>query len=161
MGGTYGSPQKFFYGYSITLKMEYLGMFLGYFATSVVTTRVIFKNQEVLNIGTTFIQGGIIVTGIILFTVLMTMLRAYRTCPATTPAKKKSLGFTSGLSLSVWAASFAMIYFVLGSFFSIFTNIATLILPFLANFVEFVKGFYLAIFAIIGMGIGNAFISIC
>jgi len=139
--------------------MEYLGMFGSYFATSVVTTTLILKNKDLINIGRTIGQAIIISIGIIIFTILFNMLRAYRSCDEVNGVRPK--GFTSGLTLSVWAVIFSMIIFVILNMTGIMVNVITIILPFLSNYVEFIKAYWVAILALIGYWFGRIFISLC
>jgi len=139
--------------------MEYLGMFGSYFATSVVTTTLILKNKDLINIGRTIGQAIIISIGIIIFTILFNMLRAYRSCDEVNGVRPK--GFTSGLTLSVWAVIFSMIIFVILNMTGIMVNVITIILPFLSNYVEFIKAYWVAILALIGYWFGRIFTSLC
>jgi type III secretory pathway component EscS len=140
--------------------MEYLGMFASYFGTSLVTTRLILKQDEVSSLGKTFAQAGIIAAGMLIFTLLLNMLRAYRVCTAT-GGQKKSLGVSSGFVLSMWAIIFATTIFVLMSMFTPVTSIITAILPFLKDYVGVVLGLGVAIFGILGYWFGRIFTSLC
>lgn len=140
--------------------MEYFGLLVSYFATSVITTRLILKNEEVINLGRTFAQAGIIVAGIVIFTVLLNMLRAYRVCEDNS-GKKKSYGFVSGISLSIFACAAAIGLFFVLNMTGMFVNIITAILPIMGNYVEFVRGFGVALAGFIGYWFGRIFISLC
>jgi len=135
-------------------------MFASYLGISVITTRLILKNEDVVNLGKTFAQSGIIAVGIIIVSVLFSMLRAYRVCE-TTPGEKKSLGIASGFASSIWAVIFALVVFILASMTGLLTGILTAILPFLADYVELIKGFYVALAGILGYWFGRIFTRLC
>jgi hypothetical protein len=139
--------------------MEYLGMFGSYFATSIVTTTLILKNKDLVNVGRTIGQAVIISIGITIFTILFNMLRAYRSCDEVDGVRPK--GFASGLKLSIWAVMFSMTIFVILNMTSLMVNIITIILPFLSNYVEFIKAYWVAIVALIGYWFGRIFTSLC
>lgn len=139
--------------------MEYIGLLASYFGTSVVTTRLILKNEEVINLGRTFAQAGIIAAGIVIFTILLNMLRAYRVCDD--KSGKKSYGFASGISLSIFACIAAIGLFILLNMTGILANIITAILPVMADYVEFIRGFGVALAGFIGYWFGRIFISLC
>lgn len=141
-------------------QMEYLGMFATYFGTSLVTTRLLLKQDEIANLGKTFAQAGIIAMGMVIFTLLLNMLRAYRVCEAKGD-QKKSTGLSSGLILSVWACFFGLTIFVLMNMITPITSVITAILPFLKDYIGVVIGLGVAIFGLIGYWFGRIFTSLC
>lgn len=140
--------------------MEYLGLFASYFGTSLITTRLILKQDEVASLGKTIAQAGIIAIGIMIFTLLLNMLRAYRVCPEK-EGEKKSLGFSSGMSLALWATLSAVTVFILMNLTTPFTSFITAILPFLKDYVGVVIALGVAIFGFIGYWFGRIFTSLC
>jgi hypothetical protein len=135
--------------------MEYVGMIISYLATSVVTTRLIFKNTEIINLGSTIVQSGIIGVGIVFFTLMFNMIRAYRSC------ENEKYGLTSGLSLSLFACIFGISMFVLLNLTGIIFNIITTILPILTDYVEVGRGILVALSAFMGYWFGRIFIKLC
>lgn len=140
--------------------MEYFGMFVSYVATSFVTTRLIMRNEDVINLGRTFAQAGIIAVGIFAFTILLNMLRAYHVCEAK-DGKNRSLGISSGISLSIFACILALCIFIWSNMTQVVVSIITAILPILTDYIEVFRGVLVALAGIIGYWIGRIFIGLC
>lgn len=140
--------------------MEYLGMFFSYIATSVVTTRLILKNEGFISLGRIFAQAGIIAVGITLFTLIFNVIRSCHVCESV-KGKKKSWGISSGFSLSIFVMIFSLCVFFLLNLTSVDVSIMTTILPILTNYVELMRGFCVAVSGLIGYWFGRIFIGIC
>ena len=126
-------------------------MYLSYLGSSIITTKLIFPNEDLLNIGKIFGQSGIIAVGMLIGTVLFNVIRAYRVCPA------KSYGVASGFSLSLFAIIFAIVPFIGINMTTIVWNIFTTIIPFLSNYTELFKGLVVALMGVIGYWFGRIF----
>lgn len=137
--------------------MEYLGLLATYFGTSVLTTRVILKNTEVISIKKIIAQATIITVGIVLCTLLLNMLRTYRTCDS----KNKTSGVGKGFGLGMIAAIFAVGLFILTNVSGVWVSIISAILPVLNNYIEIIRGLGVALIGFIGYWIGRIFISMC
>jgi heme/copper-type cytochrome/quinol oxidase subunit 2 len=140
--------------------MEYLAMFGSYLGADMITTRVIAKSDQVVDWGKVLLQATIIGTCIVIVTILLNMLRTYRVCQADKDGKK-SKGAKSGMILAIWATVFALAMFFFLSFTTMGIKILTLILPFLANYVEVAKGLGVAFSGLIGYFFGRIFTGLC
>lgn len=145
--------------------MEYIGLFASYMITPIITTRVIFKttNEPIVDLVGIMKHSGVIIAGIVVFTLVFSMIRAARVCQKDEkdPNSKKSLGIASGFVSSIWACVFAVGVFVLFNFVSIVPKIIMTIIPILKNYFHFVEGFIVALSAIIGYWFGRIFTSLC
>jgi hypothetical protein len=139
--------------------MEYLGLVAGYATTSAVTTGLILKNELTPSLLRIIGQMVIIGLGIAVFTVVFNMIRALRTCEEENGQKSK--GFISGLELSLFAIAVGLIVFVLTYMTGMIPTIINILLPFLSNYMEIVRGLVVAGSAFGGYLIGRGFIKIC
>lgn len=150
-------------------------MFVTYCLTSVVTTKYLLKNGELFNIGLTFGQAAIIGVGILMFTVVFNMIRAYRICnistttstrgttttTTTVPTTTKVYGVTSGFQLGILATILGLTTFIFLNMSTIWLNVLTIILPFLSNYVEVAKALVVALISLGGYGFGRIYIGLC
>lgn len=142
--------------------MEYLILFIVYWLIPIIVSRLILPKHQLLmmspmqSIITPYIVIGLM---IYVFTVILTIIRALRTCPVEKD-QTRSYGITSGLKLGFSSSIVgALMYFVVGI-------LPMLMLPFLAISVlpystEIGEGFYVAIGGFIGYWLGRIFIGIC
>ena len=137
-------------------------MLASYMGTAAVTTIFILKRETSagplasLEIGKLLGQAGIIMVGLIIFTILFNMLRSYRTC-----AVGKTNGGLNGFKLSMFVCVAGIGAFLLLNIPGAQNIVLALLPDTFKRFIDVAKAFVVAVVALLGYFIGRIFIAMC
>ena len=142
--------------------MEYLILFVSYWAVPIITTRYILPKDDLLMMSTfkSIVMPYITIAAFIfVLTLIMNIIRAIRTCPVEKD-QPRPWGLSGGIKLGIFSSVFAALMYLVVGMFPVLTLpfVALSILPYST---EIGEGFYVALGAFLGYWFGRPFIGLC